>query len=84
MLTKFRTLASLYRQLGLRWLIFRFAYAFRFRTGIIRLQTPTYKWADRPLETWLKKNIPVPARCHTQTGANKIPPNSFLTHRMSC
>ena len=58
MLTKFRTLASLYRQLGLRWLIFRFAYAFRFRTGIIRMQTPTYKWADRPLGMWLKKNIP--------------------------
>jgi asparagine synthase (glutamine-hydrolysing) len=58
MLTKFRTLASLYRQLGLRWLAFRFAYAFRLRTGIIRLQMPIYKWTDRPLETWLKKNIP--------------------------
>jgi len=57
-LTKLRTLASLYRQLGLRWLAFRFAYAFRLRTGLIRLQTPQYKWADRPLETWLKKNIP--------------------------
>ncbi|MBI5964427.1 MAG: alginate lyase family protein [Chloroflexi bacterium] len=58
MLTRFRTLASLYRQLGLRWLTFRFAYAFRLRTGIIRLQTPICKWTDRPLETWLKKNIP--------------------------
>jgi asparagine synthase (glutamine-hydrolysing) len=58
MLTKFRTLASLYRQLGLRWLTFRFAYAFRIRTGLIRLQMPAYQWKDRPLETWLKKNIP--------------------------
>ena len=58
MLTKFRTLASLYRQLGLRWLTFRFAYAFRIRTGLIRLQMPAYQWKDRPLGTWLKKDIP--------------------------
>ncbi len=58
MLTKFRTLASLYRQLGPRWLAFRLAYALRFRTGLIRLQMPRYKWTDRPLATWLKKNIP--------------------------
>jgi hypothetical protein len=58
MLPKFRTLASLYRQLGLPWLAFRFAYAFRTRTGLIRLQMPFYPWKDRPLETWLKKNIP--------------------------
>ena len=58
MWTKFRTLASLYRQLGLRWLTFRFAYAFRIRTGLIRLQIPAYQWKDRPLETWLKKDIP--------------------------
>jgi asparagine synthase (glutamine-hydrolysing) len=57
MLTKFRTLASLYRQLGLRWLTFRFAYAFRIRSGLIRLQMPAYQWKDRPLGTWLKKNI---------------------------
>jgi len=57
-LTKLRTLASLYRQLGLRWLTFRFAYAFRIRSGIIRLQMPAYQWKDRPLGTWLKKNIP--------------------------
>ncbi len=58
MLTKFRTLASLYRQLGLRWLTFRFAYAFRIRSGLIRLQMPTCQWKDRPLGTWLKKSIP--------------------------
>ena len=55
---KFRTLASLYRQLGLRWLAFRFAYAFRIRTGLVRLQMPLYQWADRPLKTWLKEKVP--------------------------
>ena len=55
MLDKIRTLASLYRELGPRWAIFRVAYAFRLRTGLIRLQMPQYKWTDRPLETWLKE-----------------------------
>ena len=55
MLKKFHTLTSLYRELGLRWSAFRLAYAFRLRTGLIRLQMPQYKWSDRPLETWLKK-----------------------------
>jgi len=55
MLDKIRTLASLYRELGLRWSAFRVAYAFRLHTGLIRLQMPQSKWADRPLETWLKK-----------------------------
>ena len=58
MLTKLQTLALLYHQLGLRWLTFRLAYAFRLRTGLIRLQMPIYKWADRPLATWLKRNVP--------------------------
>ena len=58
MLTKLQTLASLYRELGFRWSAFRVAYALRLRTGIVRLQMPQYEWNDRPLETWLKKDIP--------------------------
>jgi asparagine synthase (glutamine-hydrolysing) len=46
MLTKLRTLASLYRELGLRWTIFRLAYAFRLRTELLRLQMPMGKWSD--------------------------------------
>ncbi|GJQ34965.1 MAG: hypothetical protein JETCAE01_09750 [Anaerolineaceae bacterium] len=58
MLTKLRTLASLYLELGPRWSTFRLAYAFRLRTGLIRLQTPQYAWADRPLNHWLHPSIP--------------------------
>jgi len=58
MLTKLRTLASLFLELGPRWSAFRLAYAFRLRTGLIRLQTPQYKWDDRPFATWLKPTIP--------------------------
>ena len=58
MLTKLRTLISLYQELGFRWSAFRVAYAFRIRTGLIRLQLPQYRWKDRPLETWLKKDVP--------------------------
>ena len=44
MWTKIKTLASLYRELGPRWTLFRLAYAFRLRTGLIRLQMPMGEW----------------------------------------
>ncbi len=66
MLTKLRTFASLYRELGLRWLAFRLTYAFRLRTGLIRWQMPQYQWDDRPLETWLRKNIPSTPKSYAQ------------------
>lgn len=44
MLTKLRAFASLYRELGPRWTLFRLAYAFRLCTGIIRLQMPQFSW----------------------------------------
>jgi asparagine synthase (glutamine-hydrolysing) len=46
MLTKLRAFASLYRELGPRWTLFRLAYAFRLRTGMIRLQMPMGEWND--------------------------------------
>ncbi|MBC7879572.1 MAG: alginate lyase family protein [Anaerolineales bacterium] len=73
MLTKFRTLASLYRQAGFRWSAFRLAYTFRLRTGLIRLQMPQYKWEDRPLETWLKKDIPSTPESYAQWRKNNSP-----------
>ncbi|MBL8089388.1 MAG: alginate lyase family protein [Anaerolineales bacterium] len=73
MLTKIKNLASLYRQLGFRWSAFRLAYAFRLRTGLIRLQTPQYKWTDRPLNFWLKKNIPSDIEAYAQYRKNNSP-----------
>src|SRR5260221_4547772 len=46
MWTKIKNLASLYRELGRRWTLFRLAYAFRLRTGLIRLQMPMGEWSD--------------------------------------
>jgi heparinase II/III-like protein len=46
MLTRLRTFASLYRELGPRWTLFRLAYAFRLRTGLIRLRMPRGEWSD--------------------------------------
>lgn len=66
MLKRIKTLASLYRELGLRWSAFRLAYAFRHRSGLIRLQMPQYKWADRPLATWLKKGIPAESTAYAE------------------
>ncbi|GAB4401227.1 MAG: alginate lyase family protein [Anaerolineales bacterium] len=58
MFNRIKTLASLFLELGPRWSAFRLAYAFRLRTGLIRWQTPQYKWDDRPLKHWLKPTIP--------------------------
>lgn len=73
MINKIKNLASLYRQLGFRWSVFRLAYAFRLRTGLIRLQTPQYKWSDRPLSHWLKKNIPSDIESYAQYRKNNSP-----------
>ena len=59
MLNNFRNLNSLLWSHGSEWLLFRVGYALRKRTGFIRKQMPQYQWTDRPLVTWLKKNIPL-------------------------
>src|SRR5512140_1492686 len=83
MLTKLRTFASLYRELGLRWLAFRLTYAFRLRTGLIRRQMPQYKWSDRPLETWLKNDIPSKPESYAQWRKQNSPKFFFdLSHVM--
>ncbi len=70
MMKKIKTFASLYRQLGFRWSAFRLAYAFRLGAGLIRLQTPQYKWSDRPLSAWLKKDIPSDIESYAQWRKN--------------
>jgi hypothetical protein len=82
MLMKLRTLISLYRELGFRWSAFRFAYAFRLRTGLIRLQMPQYQWEDRPLETWLKKDIPSDPKAYTQWRKQNSPKFFFNSLRV--
>ncbi len=66
MLNNFRNLNSLFQSLGARWLFFRVGYALRMRTGFIRKQMPSYNWRDRPLETWLKKQVPSKPEEYTQ------------------
>ena len=46
MFNRIKNFASLYLQLGPRWSAFRAAYAFRLRTGLIRLQMPMGEWSD--------------------------------------
>ena len=46
MLTKLRAFASIYQELGPRWTLFRLVYAFRLRTGLIRLQMLMGEWSD--------------------------------------
>ena len=83
MLNRIKNLASLFLELGPRWSAFRLAYAFRLRTGLIRLQMPQYKWGDRPLETWLKKNIPSTPESYAQWRKQNSPKFFFdLQHVM--
>lgn len=63
---RIKIFASLYRELGLRWSAFRLAYAFRLRSGLIRLQTPQYQWTHRPLGYWLKAGIPSGAHAYAE------------------
>ena len=81
MLTKLQTFASLYRELGFRWSAFRVSYAFRLRTGLIRLQMSPYQWTDRPLGTWLKENIPSAPESFAQWRKNNSPRFFFDTYR---
>lgn len=46
MLSKLRAFASLYREFGPRWTLFRLAYTLQLRTGLIRLQMPMGEWED--------------------------------------
>jgi hypothetical protein len=79
MLNRIKNLASLYLELGPRWSAFRLAYAFRLRSGLIRLQTPQYKWADRPLNYWLKPTIPSDPDSYAQWRKQNAP--EFFQYR---
>jgi asparagine synthase (glutamine-hydrolysing) len=66
MLNNFRNLQALFWSHGSQWLLFRVSYALRKKLGYVRLQMPQYGWKDRPLETWLRKNIPLTPEGYTQ------------------
>jgi hypothetical protein len=61
--------------------MFRLGYALRKRTGFIRTQMPAYQWKDRPLETWLKKDIPSTPEAYTQWRPKNSPKFFFRSLR---
>jgi len=73
MLNNFRNSLSLLRSLGRRWFVFRVGYALRRRTGFIRWQMPSYDWKDRPLETWLKKDVPAEPEAYARWRKQNLP-----------
>jgi hypothetical protein len=79
MLNRIKNLASLYLELGPRWSAFRLAYAFHLRSGLIRLQTPQYKWSDRPLKHWLNPTIPFDPESYAQWRKQNAP--KFFQYR---
>lgn len=79
MLAKLQTLVSLSRTMGLRWLVFRLAYDFRSRSGLLRKQMPQYSWSDRPLGTWLKSDVPVEPNAYLRWRKENSPKFFFET-----
>jgi len=61
--------------------MFRVGYALRKQTGLIRLQMPAYQWKDRPLETWLKKNVPSTPQAYAQWRKQNAPKFFFKSLR---
>lgn len=58
MKSKLSSIYFLIRQFGIKWLLFRFSYAFRMRIGWFQLTMPAYSWKKFPLKYWLKPGIP--------------------------
>jgi asparagine synthase (glutamine-hydrolysing) len=61
--------------------MFRVGYALRKHTGYLRLQMPSYRWQDRPLETWLKKRIPSTPEAYAQWRRQNSPKFFFKPPR---
>ena len=80
MISKLRTLISLYRQFGWKWLLFRAGYALRIRTGILRWQMPAYSWEEKPLESWIKPQVPKDAESHVKWREQNVP--AFFFQKM--
>lgn len=55
---KLKMLGQLWRYMGPSWLLFRLKYAAQLRSGWLQRRMPAYRWAARPLSTWLKPGIP--------------------------
>jgi len=80
-LNNFRNLQSLFWSHGARWLLFRVGYALRKRTGVVRAQMPMYQWKDRPLETWLKSQVPSTPEAYVQWRKQHSPKFFFESPR---
>ncbi len=65
--------------------MFRLGYALRLRTGLIRRQMPSYRWQDRPLKIWLRKEIPSQVEAYAQWRRRHSPKFFFepRTERMA-
>jgi asparagine synthase (glutamine-hydrolysing) len=59
MWNKIRKIRSIYRAMGLRWVVFRAGYYLRRRTGLIRLQSPAYAWSKYSLRDRVQSGTPL-------------------------
>jgi Heparinase II/III N-terminus/Heparinase II/III-like protein len=58
MLHKLALARIMIKTFGWRWFVFRVAYAFRLKSGLMQQQTPIFAWEDKPLKVWLRPDVP--------------------------
>lgn len=61
------------RRLGWRWLFFRAGYELRVRTGLMRQQSPSFGWSDRPLVQYLRPGVPSTPETYAQWRRSRSP-----------
>lgn len=55
---KITAYVSLFREMGLEWVVFRMGYSLRMKLGLIRRSSPAYYWTDIPLSQLVRPGIP--------------------------
>ena len=63
-----------FRELGLRPLALYGGYQTLLRTGWLRIRTPSYDWAERPLKSWTLPDVPISAPAYVEYRAKHAPP----------
>ena len=64
MLTRLRAYRALIRQYGWRRCLFRVAYDWKRKHGLLKRKYPASRWQERPLASWLTRGMPGDARTY--------------------
>jgi len=66
MTEKIRIFRSIFHSMGLKWIIFRAAYSFRKKIGLLKLQVPAYAWEKYQIGDRIISEIPSDNKTYAQ------------------